>query len=153
MKKEKNIFKMFWVGMKKIFIGIIIVVGIVIWAVLLFGGLFFLLIHADEFIARREGHVKQGDPCFESYYVGKGPAYRIKGDRVCMEFKRGVDIAYAKTLEGADVETFHEINIFYFADKNHVYYGDKILEGVDPEKFEEGGQYGNYFKGVKGYKP
>ncbi len=107
--------------------------------------LYCLIFCVDDWVARYEGHVKNGDTCFKSYYPEKGPVYRIENGRVCMEFKRSATKSYTKTLEGADAETFKRIRTRYFIDKNYVYYGSEVIEGVNPNNFEEVGELDGYF--------
>ncbi len=52
-----------------------------------------------------------------------------------MEFHRGANQVYMKTLENVDVKTFHQLHGGYFADKNHVFYKARVLEGVYPQNF------------------
>ena len=142
---QKVIEKIFII-IKPIVIGIVIILGM---GFILLAGIFVLFIvatHVGDWQTRLEGHVKWNDPCFKKYSVSKGPAYQIQDDLVCMEFERGVTRAYTKTLEGADAKTFREISIFYFADKNHVYYGSKIIPGANPVNFKRIGKYGIYYE-------
>jgi hypothetical protein len=113
---------------------------------LFWGGIYCLFNCVNEWEARYQGHVKFDDPCFREEIISKGPAYEIKGSRVCMEFKRGARRVYTKTLEGADAETFHEISLSYFVDKNHVYYRDKIIKEANPKTFKSIGEHGSYFQ-------
>lgn len=107
---------------------------------------FLIITRIDIWKMRFDNHIKWNDPCFHAYEVSKGKAHSIKKGRVCMEFKRGARYAYTKTLDGADAKTFHEINAFYFADKNNVYYGDKRLPGAKPSDFREIGKHSGYYR-------
>ena len=144
-KQEKRVCRVIWKIFKITGIIIVSIGGALVFLVVAGYGLLFFGQHLDEFIARREGGVKLHDPCFRSYYIEKGPIYRIEGNRVCMEFERGATTSYTKTLEGADAQTFHKIDFYYFADKNHVYYKDEILEGVNPADFKPLGKRTGYF--------
>lgn len=70
-----------------------VVVSTVIIYVLTYGGGYQKLKHGD-------------DPCFGRFAGEKGPVYSIKQDRVCIEYKRGVDHIYMKTLEGVEPSIF-----------------------------------------------
>jgi len=110
---------------------------------------FISLLYVDDMRARIEGGVNWNDPCFKKVAVAKGPSYYIENDKVCMEFERGVNYAFTKTLESADVATFRQISMDYFADKNHVYYRDKIIIEANPKTFKRIGTYGIYYEDGK----
>lgn len=75
------------------------------------------------------------DPCYKKTSVEKGFIWKIKDDRVCMEASREGNSATIRTLEGADPETFIEIDGRFFSDKNHLYYKNKVVD-ANPETFK-----------------
>lgn len=66
-----------------------------------------------------------------AYQKDKNNIYYIEGP-----FDEGPIIATA------DHATFRPINSYYAKDKVHVYYGNRIIEGADPETFVDLGEYG-----------
>jgi len=85
------------------------------------------------------------DDCYKRVSAGKGIYYEIKDNHVCIEHERGVRMVTIRTLAGADPKTFKEIDgLYYFSDKNHVYYGSEVIEGAHPASFQFVGK--SYFK-------
>ena len=89
------------------------------------------------------------------YYQGKlvkvdTTGFKIIGSKEIKEIKgwsRGVDRYYWRTNKQAffgtkpiaisDPATFETVTYCYFKDKNHVYYYDQIIEGINPNKINE----------------